>query len=112
MSKVLVVFVFMLLRNRNKEYEWSKTFEAFLSEITVASNIFKQTKIQMDNVSYGLFYIVEKMWLLNEGTFALASSVHEVPVILKWNDLQSRQSLGLYIETCILYNQFLLSKIE
>ena len=51
MIKLLVVFVFMLLRNRNVESERSKAFEACLSYIMAVGNIFKQTKIQMDSAS-------------------------------------------------------------
>ena len=37
-----------------------------------------------------MVYIVEKVWLFwNEGTFSLASSVQDVHVIFKWNNLQS-----------------------
>ena len=37
-----------------------------------------------------MVYIVEKVWLFeNEGTFSLTSSVQEVHVIFKWNNLQS-----------------------
>ena len=36
------------------------------------------------------FHIVAKnVTFWNEGTFTLASSVQDVPVIFKWNDLQS-----------------------
>ena len=46
--------------------------------------------MQMNNVSVEYFNIVEKyVTFWNEGTFTLASSLQEIPIIFKWNDLQS-----------------------
>ena len=44
----------------------------------------------MDGVSVEYFILSKKCdFFLNKGTFNLASSVQELPVIFKWNDLQS-----------------------
>ena len=45
----------MLLCRKNEESYQKKTFEFYSSQITVVSNIFKQTKMYIDNVS-----VVEK----------------------------------------------------
>ena len=65
----------MLLSSKNDESDGIKTFEVYSSYITVASNIFKQTK----TLFCVIVYIVKKsvsFW--TEGTFSLASSVQEV----------------------------------
>ena len=41
----------MLLSSKNEESDGNKTFEGFSSNITVASNIFKQTKTLIDKCS-------------------------------------------------------------
>ena len=76
----------MLLSSKNDESDGIKTFEVYSSYITLASNIFKQTK----TLICVMVYIVEKsVTFWNEGTFSLASSVQEIHVIIKWNNLQS-----------------------
>ena len=45
MIKLLKMYCLMLLCSKNEEYYRNKTFEVNSSEITVVSNIFKQTKI-------------------------------------------------------------------
>ena len=40
----------MLLSSKNDEFDGSKTFEVYFSYITVASNIFKQTKTLIDKL--------------------------------------------------------------
>ena len=46
-----------------------------------------------------MVYIVEKVWLTfwNEGTFFLTSSVHEVHVIFKRNNLESLGKVFYYL---------------
>ena len=39
------------------------------------------------NTKWNISYCRKKMWLWIEGTYTLASSVQEVPVRFKWNDL-------------------------
>ena len=51
----------MLLSSQNDESEGIKTFEVYSSNITLASNIFKQTK----TLICVMVYIVEKVWLFN-----------------------------------------------
>ena len=41
----------MLLNNKNDESDGNKTFEVYSSDITVASNIFKQAKKLIDKGS-------------------------------------------------------------
>ena len=47
----------------------------------------------MDGISVSgwdaVFILWEKVTFWNEGTFTLASSVEDVPVIFKWNGMQS-----------------------
>ena len=81
----------MILRNRK---EASDRRDSFL--ITAVTNIFIQTKIQIDGISVEYFHIVEKIvTFLNEGTFTLASSVEDVPVIL--NKMTYRVSGRLWL---------------
>ena len=49
----------MLLSSKNGESDGSKTFEVYSSYITVASNIFKQTKALIDKGSV-LWFISQK----------------------------------------------------
>ena len=49
----------MLLSNKNDGSDGIKTFEVYSSNITLASNIFKQTK----TLVCVMVYIVEKVWL-------------------------------------------------
>ena len=49
----------MLLSSKNDESDWFKTLEVYSSYITLASNIFKQTK----TLIFVMVYIVEKVWL-------------------------------------------------
>ena len=49
----------MLLSSKNDESDGIKTFEVYFSYITLASNIFKQTK----TLICVMVYIVEKVWL-------------------------------------------------
>ena len=49
----------MLLRSKNDESDGIKTFGVYSSYITLASNIFKQTK----TLICVMVYIVEKVWL-------------------------------------------------
>ena len=49
----------MLLSSKNDESDGIKTFEVYSSYITLASNIFKQTK----TLICVMVYIVEKVWL-------------------------------------------------
>ena len=88
----------MLLSSKNDESDGIKTFEVYSSYITLASNIFKQTK----TLICVMVYIVEKMWL-----FEITSSVQEVHVIFKWNNLQSLGKVLLHFkkkhEFCIPY---------
>ena len=49
----------MLLSSKIKESDGVKTFEVYSSYITLASNIFKQTKMLI----CVMVYIVEKVWL-------------------------------------------------
>ena len=49
----------MLLSSKNDESDGNKTFEVYFSYITLASNIFKQTK----TLICVMVYIVEKVWL-------------------------------------------------
>ena len=49
----------MLLSSKNDESDGNKTFEVHFSYITLASNIFKQTK----TLICVMVYIVEKVWL-------------------------------------------------
>ena len=80
----------MLLRNRKEESDWSESSETCSSLIIAVRNIFIETKKQMDGVSVEFFHIVAKNVIFwNEGTFTLASSVQDVPIIFKWNDPQS-----------------------
>ena len=46
----------MLLSSKNDQSDGNKTFEVYSSYITLASNIFKQTKTFI----FGLVYILEK----------------------------------------------------
>ena len=89
MIKLLVVFVIMLLRNRKEESDWSESSEACSSLIKAVRNMFIQTKIKW-MASLWIFLIVAKnVTFWNEGNFTLTSSVQAVPIIFKWNDLQS-----------------------
>ena len=74
----------MLLSSKNDESDGNKTFKVYSSYITVASNIFKQTKTLTDKG-----YSRKSMTFLNEGTFSLTSSVPEVDIIFECNNLQS-----------------------
>ena len=76
----------MLLSSTNDEYDGIKTFEVYSSYITLASNIFKQTKTL---ICVMVLYRRNSVTFWNEGTFSLASSVQEVHVIFKCNNLQS-----------------------
>ena len=49
----------MLLSSKNDESDGIKTLEVYSSYITLASNIFKETK----TLICVMVYIVEKMWL-------------------------------------------------
>ena len=49
----------MLFSSKNDESDGIKTFEAYSSYITLASNIFKQTKTLIRVI----VYIIEKVWL-------------------------------------------------
>ena len=49
----------MLLSSKNDESDGIKTFKVYSSYITIASNIFKQTK----TLICVIVYIVEKVWL-------------------------------------------------
>ena len=49
----------MLLSSKNDESNRIKTFDVYSSYITLASNIFKQTKMLI----CVMVYIVEKVWL-------------------------------------------------
>ena len=49
----------MLLSSKNDDIDGIKTFEVYSSYITLASNLFKQTK----TLICVLVYIVEKVWL-------------------------------------------------
>ena len=53
------------------------------------------------------------MAFLNEGTFILTSSVQEVKVLSKRNNLQSlgKALVKISIEACTLYETFLLSEL-
>ena len=51
MISLLKVFCFMLLSSKNDESDENKYFKFFFSYITVASNIFKQTKTWIDKGS-------------------------------------------------------------
>ena len=91
----------MLLSSKNDESDGIKTFEVNSSYITLASNIFKQTK----TLCYGL-HRRKSVTFWNEGTFSLASSVQEVHVIFKWNNLQSLGKVLLHLKkhkVCIPY---------
>ena len=68
----------MLLSSKKNESDGIKTFGVYSSYITLASNIFKRTKMLI----CVMVYIVESVTFLNEGTFSLASSMQEVHVIL------------------------------
>ena len=98
----------MLLSSENDESDENKTFEVYFSYITVASNIFKQT-ITVTLIDKGsvLWLISKKVWLLKWGCLFLTSSVQEVHVIFKWNNLQSLGTVLLYLkkqhEFCIPY---------
>ena len=48
-----------MLSSKNDESNGNKTFEVYSSYITLASNIFKQTK----TLICVMVYIVEKVWL-------------------------------------------------
>ena len=48
----------MLLSSKNGESDGIKTFDVYSSYITLASNIFKQTKMLI----CVMVYIVEKVW--------------------------------------------------
>ena len=54
----------MLLSRKNYESDGNKTFEVYSSYITVASNIFKQTKTLIDKGSVLLFISEKKCDLL------------------------------------------------
>ena len=69
----------MLLSSKNDESEGIKTFEVYSSFITLASNIFKQTK----TLICVMVYIEENVTFWKAGTFSLTSSVQEVHVIFK-----------------------------
>ena len=49
----------MLLSSKNNKSNGIKTFEVYSSYITLANNIFKQTK----TLICGMGYILEKVWL-------------------------------------------------
>ena len=86
---------FILLSSKNDESDGIKTFEVYSSCILLASNIFKQKK--NINLCYGLYRRkIVTFW--NEGTFSLASSVQEVHVIFKWNNLQSLGKVLLHLK--------------
>ena len=89
-----------LLSSKNDEYDGIKTFEVYSSYITLASNMFKQKKNV--NLCYGL-YSRKSVTFWNQGTFSLASSVPEVHVIFKWNNLQSLGKVLIHLKTWILY---------
>ena len=79
----------MLLSSKNDVSDGNKTFKVYSSYITVASNIFKQTKtLIVMALCYGL-YRRKSVTFWKEGTFSLLSSVQEVHVSFKWNNLQS-----------------------
>ena len=84
----------MFLSSKNDESDGIKTFEVYSSYITLASNIFKQTK----TLIYVLVYIVKKCDFWNEGTFSLTSSVQEVRIIFQWNNLQSLGKVLLHLK--------------
>ena len=84
-----------MFSSKNDESDGIKTFEVYSSYITPASYIFKQTK----TLICVMVYIVDKLWFFwNEGTFSLASSVQEVHVIFKWNNLQSLGKVLLHLK--------------
>ena len=91
----------MLLSSKNGESDGIKTFVVYSSYITLAINIFKQTKALI----CVMVYIVEKsVTFWNECTFSLASSVQEVQVVFKWKNLQSPGKVLLHLknlEFCI-----------
>ena len=84
----------MFLSSENDESDGIKTFEIYSPYIKLASNIFKQTK----TLICVMVYVLEKVWLWNEGTFSLASSVQEVQVIFKWKNLQSLGKVLLHLK--------------
>ena len=59
MIDLLKVFVLCLLSSKIDESDGIKIFEGYSSYITLASNIFKQTKTFICH----MVYIVEKVWL-------------------------------------------------
>ena len=68
----------MLLSSKNDESDGIKTFEVYSSYITLASNLFNQTK----TLICVMVYIVEKsVTFWNEGTFSLTSFMQELHVI-------------------------------
>ena len=73
----------MLLRNRKEESDRSESFEVRSSLIMAVRNISIQTKIQTDGISVEYFIFQKNVIFLNMGTFTLASSVEDVPVIFK-----------------------------
>ena len=66
----------MLLSSKNDKSDGIKTFEVYSSNITPASNIFKQTK----TLIYVMVYIVEKVFFLksflNEITCRVSAKYH------------------------------------
>ena len=70
----------MLLSSKNDESDGNKIFEVYSSYITVASNIFKQTKTIIDKGSVLWFISQKSVTFWNEGSFSLTSSVQEVHV--------------------------------
>ena len=93
----------MLLRSINDKSDGIKTFEVYSSYITLASNSFKQTK----TLICVMVYIVYCVTFWNEGTFSLTSSVQEVYVIFKWNNLQSLDKVLLHLKNInFLYPTF------
>ena len=70
----------MLLSSKNDEPDGIKTFEVCSSYITLASNIFKQTKTL---ICVMVLNRIKSVTFRNEGTFSLTSSVQEVHVIFK-----------------------------
>ena len=92
----------MLLSSKNDESDGHKTLEFYSSYITSSS---KQKRLLIRVLCYGL-YCRKSVTFWNEGTFSLTSSVQEVHVIFKWNNLQSLGKVLLHFkkhEFCIPY---------
>ena len=68
----------MLLSSNNDESDGNKTFEVYSSYITVASNIFEQTKTLIERGSVLWFISLKSVTFLDEGTFSLTLSVQKV----------------------------------